>query len=512
MISALPQHFNSRLVRYLMAAALLALAAPAAPALAGDALLANPFGRAPASASASSGKQQARAALQPGAAGKAAPRHLERMLSAESNEFIVIFKDQAPARVAVTRDHAERLAMQRPAYQATRRRVRADLHSADIEFVHEYAAMPWAQVRVRSRAALVALMNHPDVQFLVENLKMKFGLAESLPLIHQPEAAAAGRIGAGVAVAVLDGGAEMNQPAFGDCSAGVGGACRIVAAVAMSTAEFKATPHGTNVAGIVAGVAPGAGIVSVDVSLGDDGVDVGSATRAIDWVITHRDDYHIVAVNMSFGTNLYAGVCDNSEIAGIAFSHAFARLRAAGIAPVVAAGNDASSGAVGMPACATGAIVVGATYDTDLPAPFTYFVAGGPLCTDITRNAGGIACFSNSSAQVSLYAPGAFITAAGYTMLGTSQAAPHVAGAIAVLRAPNAAPADSVDDTLARLLASGSQVTDVRNGVTKPRLDLLASLKGLIPDHQEYRLVCRSAAPGANGQPTPSCWRVPRRG
>jgi uncharacterized repeat protein (TIGR01451 family) len=59
-------------------------------------------------------------------------------------------------------------------------------------------------------------------------------------------------------------------------------------------------------------------------------------------------------------------------------------------------------------------------------------------------------------------------------MFGTSQASPHVAGAVAVMRA--AYPADSLDQSIARLTSSGVSVTDSRNGFTFPRLNLLAAV------------------------------------
>ena len=53
---------------------------------------------------------------------------------------------------------------------------------------------------------------------------------------------------------------------------------------------------------------------------------------------------------------------------------------------------------------------------------------------------------------------------------GTSQASPHVAGAVAELRA--AFPADTLATTQGRLTTSSAQTTDARNGVTRPRLAL----------------------------------------
>jgi hypothetical protein len=85
-----------------------------------------------------------------------------------------------------------------------------------------------------------------------------------------------------------------------------------------------------------------------------------------------------------------------------------------------------------------------------------------------------ITCFSNSSSFVSVLAPGAAITAANITMTGTSQASPHVAGALAVLR--SAFPSEALNATVARVTDTGPQIKDPRNGVVKRRLDLKAAL------------------------------------
>src|SRR5207247_921533 len=90
--------------------------------------------------------------------------------------------------------------------------------------------------------------------------------------------------------------------------------------------------------------------------------------------------------------------------------------------------------------------------------------------------AGSVACFSNTAPFLSLLAPGAFIDAGGYTMAGTSQATPHVAGALAVLRA--AFPKDDAEQSVARVLRSNHTTTDPRTGRALPRLDLDAALAG----------------------------------
>ena len=83
---------------------------------------------------------------------------------------------------------------------------------------------------------------------------------------------------------------------------------------------------------------------------------------------------------------------------------------------------------------------------------------------------------------MTMLAPGAITTAAGISMGGTSHgvlraATPHVRVAVAVLRA--AFSADTLDENVARLTSTGVLITDSRNGVTVPRLDVLAAVAAI---------------------------------
>ena len=139
----------------------------------------------------------------------------------------------------------------------------------------------------------------------------------------------------------------------------------------------------------------------------------------------------------------------------------------AGVVPVVATGNDGYTNKVGTPSCSPDAISVGAVYDANV---------GGiqsSVCTDAVTAADKVTCFSNSASFVSILAPGGMIQAGGYTMAGTSQASPHVAGAVAVLA--GAFPDENPLQLKTRLVTTGVSVKDVRNGLSFPRLDLGAA-------------------------------------
>jgi hypothetical protein len=166
--------------------------------------------------------------------------------------------------------------------------------------------------------------------------------------------------------------------------------------------------HGTHVAGTIAGatvgVAKDALIHPVRV-LGCDGFGTDSGVIAgMDWIAaTHANP---AVVNMSLGGT-----------ASDAIDDAVANLVASGVTVVVSGGNKSAEACNYSPARAIEALTVGATTETDERA-----------------------WFSNYGYCLDLFAPGQSIYSSYYLndndytlMSGTSMAAPHVAGAAALL-------------------------------------------------------------------------------
>jgi subtilisin family serine protease len=205
--------------------------------------------------------------------------------------------------------------------------------------------------------------------------------------------------------------------------------------------------HGTNVAGIVAGIAPETGIISLDIFSGGSSSDA-LVLAAINWAIANQGSYNIAALNLSLGNSLrYTQPCSNTGTNPYVVPVADAR--AAGMLTVASSGNNGFLDGIASPACTPGVVSVGAVYDANV---------GGlawSSCTDYTTAADKVTCFSNSAYFLTLLAPGALINAAGITKGGTSQAAPHVAGVAAVLR--SAYGALTLDETVSRLTANGNR-------------------------------------------------------
>ncbi|MEY4582613.1 MAG: hypothetical protein RL701_7316, partial [Pseudomonadota bacterium] len=145
-----------------------------------------------------------------------------------------------------------------------------------------------------------------------------------------------------------------------------------------------------------------------------------------------------------------------------------------------ASGNRGSSTQMGAPACITGVVAVGATYDSAVghqPLNTTTYAArwGSAFanCSDDDTSFGQIACFTNSGARLDLVAPGAPIlsdTLNGRTELywGTSQASPVAAGVAALMLQCNATlkPA-ALKDIMVR---TGVLRPDPKNGKMFPSL------------------------------------------
>ena len=365
------------------------------------------------------------------------------------------------------------LAVRRTRYHSIKQSAKAGLQAADADEIRDYDHLPMSVLRFRNRAALDRLLADPRVLAVYEDLPVYPHLAYSLPFIGQPVVSGAGITGSGTTVAVIDTGINYTLPAFGTCTApGTPVSCRVAASVDVTgnNVTLNADPngHGTNIAGIVAGLATGTKISAINAFSG--GVSSTSWIIAgINWAIANRSTYNITALNMSLGDN-----SNNTALCSSAFSNPYVtpikNLRAAGIIPVASSGNNAFTNGISSPACTPGIVSVGAVYDANWSGPYTW--SSG--CTDSTSAVDKIPCFSNSASFLTMLAPGAFISAAGIQFAGTSQAAPHVAGALAVLRASY--PADSLDKAIGRLTSSGVSITDSRNGISKPRLNLLAAI------------------------------------
>ena len=163
----------------------------------------------------------------------------------------------------------------------------------------------------------------------------------------------------------------------------------------------------------------------------------------------HQNDpsLNIASINMSLGGGSFNTFCDNQPLKPI-----IDQLKSVGIATIIASGNNGFSNSISAPACISSAISVGSTTKTD-----------------------SVSSFSNSAAIVDLLAPGSNIISSilndGFAAKsGTSMATPHVAGAWALTKekAPNA----TVQETLDVLKNNGSLVSDSRNGLTFPRIQL----------------------------------------
>lgn len=409
---------------------------------------------------------------------KASQAIQDQFATGQAQEFLVVFDAEAIHTEALERrrgagllhDDANIVALKVAEYARLKQRVLSVMPPNVMTMLHDYSHLPIAFVRVPTLAALTQFLEQEGIVAVYENRDNVPFLTQSLPLINQPPVTVAGFGGGGATVAVLDSCVDYTRAAFGACTApGVPAGCKVVFAQDFALEDGMrddAVGHGTNnVAGIIVGVAPEARIAALDVFTGGAAAD-NHVLAAINWAIQNQAALHVVAMNLSLGGGRFFSECPASP-----YTTAFAVARAAGIVPVVASGNDNYKDSMAHPACVPGAVRVGAVYDANLgPRPWS-------SCFDLTTAPDQVTCFSNSAAFLTLLAPGALITAAGIEQGGTSQATPHVAGAIAALRASNAFPTESLDQTISRLLSTGTPLLDPLNGRTTPRLNLQAALE-----------------------------------
>jgi uncharacterized repeat protein (TIGR01451 family) len=359
-------------------------------------------------------------------------------------------------------------------YRSEKNKVDRAIARSDVIRIKDYQYLPMSMKRFTTKGGLNAFLTNPSIKAVFLNEKMHYVLAESLPLIGQSSVVVVGTsnpayLGSGTTVAVIDGGIDINNPAFGSCTAvNAPASCHVIASNSFAVTPETNHSHGDNVAAIVLGVAPSSKIAALNVFDNTGGALVSDIISAINWAITNRTTFNIVAINLSLGgPTKFTTPCTNLTDWSVT---PIANAKNAGISVTVASGNASFTDGISSPACAPAAISVGAVYDSNV-GPVTW--ATTPNCTDNVTSADKVTCFSNSANYLTMLAPGAFINAAGFNFGGTSQASPHVAGAVAVLR--SAFPNETLNQTQSRLTSTGVPILDARNNITKPRLNLLAA-------------------------------------
>lgn len=212
--------------------------------------------------------------------------------------------------------------------------------------------------------------------------------------------------------------------------------------------------HGTHVAGIVAGngkksegkvqgVAPDAKLVGVRIETMEE------AIAGVDWVVAHKDEFHIGVINISLGETPTLPASQDP------WCQAVQRAVEAGLTVVVAAGNEGKQGpqSISTPGIAPNAITVGGVDDHGTPDPSDDTLyrrsSQGPTAFDHLVKpdvmAPAVSIYSTRSPGSQMDDPAFPHHGSDYVaMMGTSMATPAVAGLVALLKQarPDLSPAD----------------------------------------------------------------------
>ena len=269
----------------------------------------------------------------------------------------------------------------------------------------EYKVVPSAVYKL-TRAGLNALLRDPNVVSVVLDGQVRGELDSSTQVIQSDALNTAGILGnnfegsttGAYQVAIIDSGVDNGHNAFSgrivsqacfvtdfSCPGGTNSA--FGAGAADDCTHSTDCDHGTHVGGIAAGsfftgghegVARGARLVAIKVAQDNPASPRWTAMfSSIDNALQHvlnlknSTNPNLVSVNLSIGGGLFNSGDPACNATDPTTNALFGQLQAAGVAVVVAAGNDGSNTQMSFPACLSNAFAIGATNDADVPASFT---------------------------------------------------------------------------------------------------------------------------------------------
>ncbi len=308
-----------------------------------------------------------------------------------------------------------------------------------------------------------------------ETLRLIITGADNFALDNVSSCAATGpSVTKRVGVAVLDGAMDATEVDQNCTDINAGTNCRVASFANVSGGVDEVTDHAIVSGAVVHAMAPGANIHSIQVTSGGLASQSAVATALSNLLtdVQGGNADNIKVISLSYGSldafAVGSDACAGADTAGI--GDLITQLRDAGVLVVAPSGNGANLKGVSFPACLDSAVsVASVTTFSGLDAVLDVTNSDdtdSPTCTITSNSVDKVLCNANSATGVSLLAPGFQLDADGASgpvtaQSGTSIAAAHVAGALAVMNAAFATDStpESMDRALNRLTHSAASAS-----------------------------------------------------
>lgn len=297
--------------------------------------------------------------------------------------------------------------------------------------------------------------------------------------------------GAGQTVCILDTGINYSHPDLGGCFGYNNplSSCKVLGGydyVNIDSDPYDDQGHGTHVAGIVAangsinGIAPQAKIVMIKVCNATGSCSEDDIHAGIDWCVNNATIFNISVISLSLGRDLFNSYCDNDVSDTADLTSAINNAASKNISVIVASGNGLNNAgpgnysAIAIPACMSNATPISSTDKSDTIASYAdrnsivqLFATGGEGTNSATQI--NSTCFTG-----------------GYCgKQGTSMAAPHAAGAFAIINQllKMTGKTKTPQQIESLLNSTGKTIPDSSSGLNFSRINIYNALQTLSFDY-----------------------------